>query len=303
MPHNLAPIDEAEDLVTKAYVDSKVVAAPNEVTIATVQPVDGTEFWVDPTGTPPLDQTAADARYINTAGDAMTGMLSLAADPTAPLHAATERFVRYRERGYAVTATNWNTTLTLPGPQPGIYVGSDTGGPGGGDYYYVTNYVYGGTPTDGLTTAHTQNMTQVAIPYYTGSIKWRARYSSTWLPWNTVGSQPDTGTWTLAGYQNGWGTYGGTDAGWGAAAYARIGKTVFLRGLVSGGTIAAGPTGTIFTLPVGYRPDRTQMFNVIAANNVGRMDIATDGTVGANFAIAGAGGNAYWSLNCSFLAA
>ena len=65
----------------------------NEVTIATVQPVDGSEFWVDPTGTPPLDQTAADARYINTAGDTMTGTLVLAASPSATLEAATKGYV------------------------------------------------------------------------------------------------------------------------------------------------------------------------------------------------------------------
>lgn len=40
-----------------------------------------------------LDLTFADARYINTAGDTMTGALVLAADPTADLEAATKQYV------------------------------------------------------------------------------------------------------------------------------------------------------------------------------------------------------------------
>src|SRR5436190_6805529 len=40
-----------------------------------------------------LDTTYADGRYINTAGDAMTGFLSLPVDPTSALHAATKQYV------------------------------------------------------------------------------------------------------------------------------------------------------------------------------------------------------------------
>lgn len=68
-----------------------------------------TQEWV-PIGTVSsggggLDQTTADSLYVNTTGDTMTGPLTLPADPTEPLHAAT--------KGY-VDAGRWTQATTDP---------------------------------------------------------------------------------------------------------------------------------------------------------------------------------------------
>ena len=57
----------------------------------------------------------------------------------------------------------------------------------------------------------------------------------------------DTG-WITMALTSPWVNYG---APYASAAYRKIGSQVFLRGLVKGAT---GTTGTIFTLPVGFRP-------------------------------------------------
>src|SRR3954471_12767037 len=45
------------------------------------------------TGTPLPSWDPTDARYVNTSGDTMTGALTLAADPTGVLQAATKQYV------------------------------------------------------------------------------------------------------------------------------------------------------------------------------------------------------------------
>ena len=52
---------------------------------------------------------------------------------------------------------------------------------------------------------------------------------------------------------------------------------VHIRGMVKDGT----DWSTIFTLPVGYRPAKQEIFVTISNDAVGRIDINTDGGVGS----------------------
>jgi hypothetical protein len=57
--------------------------------------------WVDATPVAAgLTQADADVRYVNVAGDTMTGALTLSADPAAALQAATKRYVDATPRSY-----------------------------------------------------------------------------------------------------------------------------------------------------------------------------------------------------------
>ncbi len=56
-----------------------------------------------------------DARYVNTAGSTMTGFLTLSADPTSPMHAATKQYVDAARAGLDVKASvRAATTAALP---------------------------------------------------------------------------------------------------------------------------------------------------------------------------------------------
>lgn len=84
--------------------------------------------------------------------------------------------------------------------------------------------------------------------------------------------------WTTVGaFQNGWGNYFG---GYHAAAYRKVGDVVELRGLVQGGTVSGSGTGTIFTLPSGFRPAFAELFPTIAGNAIGRINVFSSGAVG-----------------------
>ena len=80
--------------------------------------------------------------------------------------------------------------------------------------------------------------------------------------------------WRTVTYQNSWVSYG---AGYVGANYRRLpGGLVQLRGLVKSGT----SPGTIFTLPVGYRPAQNCRFAAVSNPNVwGATQVGTDGTV------------------------
>jgi microcystin-dependent protein len=104
---------------------------------------------------------------------------------------ATEKYVDDRERAYSVesASVSWND-VTAPGTYGKLMHGSvNPNGPGDAYYYYVTNYIYGGTANQDLSGAHTQNMTQVAVPY-TGEVPvFRSRYTSVWSSWSKIATQ------------------------------------------------------------------------------------------------------------------
>ncbi len=84
------------------------------------------------------------------------------------------------------------------------------------------------------------------------------------------------------------GTWANT-AGVQAAQYRKVGDVVSLRGAVSGGT------GTIFTLPVGFRPPADLRFGTSANAAFGTVTITTAGVV----ALASGSATAVW-LDTSF---
>ena len=67
---------------------------------------------------------------------------------------------------------------------------------------------------------------------------------------------------------------------------------VHLRGVVKSGTVATGSTGTIFTLPDGYRPAFEEIFAVASNGAFGVCRVLADGSVRAY-----SGNNTYFSLD------
>lgn len=133
-----------------------------------------------------MSEAAADARYVIKSGDTMTGPLLMSSTiPTTDLEAASKSYVDQRERAFSSDAASWNT-LTQPGPYGKLVRGSNANGPGTTYYYYLTNYVYSGTAGVALPPDHTQNMTQVAVPYNGGPTYVRYRYNSTWNTWRNI---------------------------------------------------------------------------------------------------------------------
>ena len=102
----------------------------------------------------------------------------------------------------------------------------------------------------------------------------------------------DADTWNVATLAGTWANHG---IGWPTAAYRRVRGVVYLRGLVGAGT------GTILTLPVGYRPVLREIFVTVCDAGGGavgacRIDVNTDGTVvQSTFSLSGT--NSFISLS------
>ena len=82
---------------------------------------------------------------------------------------------------------------------------------------------------------------------------------------------------------------------YGPVKYRKIGNIVNIQGI----TNQASANSTVFTLPVGYRPERRIIFSAQNANGLGRLDIEQNGDVIMN-AIAS---SSWFSLNCIFFTA
>lgn len=59
------------------------------------------------------------------------------------------------------------------------------------------------------------------------------------------------------------------------AGYYKAGGRVYIKGMVKNGTLSS----PIFILPPGYRPAERELIVVISNGALGRLDIATDGSV------------------------
>lgn len=93
------------------------------------------------------------------------------------------------------------------------------------------------------------------------------------------------GTWVE--YSTSWGTPG---------YYKDPSGTVYLRGMVSGGTLGTD----LFVLPVGFRPKGRKIIMTSATNVAGRLDITNDGQVRPQ--AIGAGTVTWFSISCCFKA-
>lgn len=104
----------------------------------------------------------------------------------------------------------------------------------------------------------------------------------------------DTG-WITPAFVNGWLNYDA--ANYNPAGYRKIGKVVYLRGLVKSGTTAAD----IFILPPGFRPLKNAHYATPSNAAFGILEICvaagTPGGVKCNV-----GSNVWFSIECSFTA-
>jgi len=92
------PADPTDPLeaATKQYVDAHAGGSTDVVWVGTSAPPDpNIELWydTDETAGVALDQPTADALYVNTTGDTLTGPLTLAGNPASALQAATKQYV------------------------------------------------------------------------------------------------------------------------------------------------------------------------------------------------------------------
>jgi hypothetical protein len=114
--------------VTVTHADTSTQASVNNSNGVVIQDITLDDFGhITALGSLDLDtryytETEADARFVNTAGDTMTGALTLSADPTALLHAATKQYVDAQVTSGVVTSANkWTTArlITLGGDATG----------------------------------------------------------------------------------------------------------------------------------------------------------------------------------------
>jgi hypothetical protein len=92
--------------------------------------------------------------------------------------------------------------------------------------------------------------------------------------WHTVGASGEPA------YASPWRGYGsGVNALYNDVAFHKSPDgRVTLKGLATN-TVATGSPSTIFTLPVGYRPTKQEVFLVMANSGAQRLDVMADGTV------------------------
>jgi hypothetical protein len=212
--------------------------------------------WVD------ASTTALDLAYQS--GDTMAGALILpSGDPPSDAAAARKKYVDDLNRAMSLeaVANSWDS-VTKPGMHRNLVHGTNNAnGPGVGIWYYVTNYVYGGSVEQDLTIAHTRNLTQVAVPFEqsnTYATCTRSRYSSVWTAWSSP-YEIITAPLTLP-------------SGWkiNNAAYPpyveRNGNAVTVRGIISPtADTAITSSHTVATLPSSiYCPPATLLTQLLA---------------------------------------
>lgn len=160
--------------------------------------------------------------------------------------------------------------------------------------------VYGDVPRQGVALGNTPPIvtTLPANPQFGEEVVHRQTVAGTtystlkqWdgTAWVAIGPQPAT-TWVSPTLNSPWTNYGG---GWQPARYNRDAMgTVFVEGLVAGGT------GTVFTLPVGFRPAQNLIFSTVANQAFARLDVGGNGDVVWNTG----GTSAFVSISCNFKA-
>ena len=89
-------------------------------------------------------------------------------------------------------------------------------------------------------------------------------------------------------FENSWVNEAATNA---ARFMKNAAGVVHIQGVVQNGTIGQD----VFTLPIGYRPDKNLWFSQVSNNAFAKMVINTDGTIEP-----ASGNNANYSIACSF---
>ena len=88
----------------------------------------------------------------------------------------------------------------------------------------------------------------------------------------TTNAGPSDSGWITPTLNTGYANYAAAE--YTPIQYRKIGNVVNIRGL-----LATSPHGTVFTLPVDYRPPIRLICPAIGNNTIGRLDIKNDGGV------------------------
>jgi len=160
----------------------------------------------------------------------------------------------------------------------------------------VGGYIDPGTTTVDTTPAAGAHTVSIVVSRVSGTGTMRARFS---FVINDVG--PVTGAaiipqvavtqWTALGplMANGWVSYA---APYGPAQYRKVGDEVQLRGLIQSGS---PPSSTMFTLPVGYRPQHQLIFTQACSAGTAEVRVDTPGTVACPSAYPATAAPAVWT--------
>ena len=124
---------------------------------------------------------------------------------------------------------------------------------------------------------------------------------TTGLTIDSSGDLTFTGSNTVTPTDSGWITptlnsgFTGYSSPYGTIKYRKIGNIVNIQGI----TNQAVANTIVFTLPVGFRPERRLVLATMNDNQLGRLDIDQDGNVRQDM-ISSSG---WFSLNCTFFTA
>ncbi|MGW0780307.1 hypothetical protein [Streptomyces sp. NPDC002913] len=167
----------------------------------------------------------------------------------------------------------------------------------GGDWRLATVASVGSggtvTTTDGIVA---RRLDSYELPAVGDLIRIDQSGTGSWLALGRTA--PATGDgWQTPTFTSPWANYAG--ANYRQPRFRRVGQEVIIEGLAgTGGTSVTG-TSTVFTLPVGYRPDDGYAFPSITSTGASRqLNIFATGLV--QFTSLPAGAVSYISLNCRF---
>lgn len=149
------------------------------------------------------------------------------------------------------------------------------------------------TTTDGIVA---RRLDSYELPAVGDLIRIDQSGSGSWLAiGRTVPAAGDG--WQTPSFTAPWTNYGST--GYRLPRFRRDGQWVVIEGLAATGGTSVSGTSTVFTLPVGYRPDDGYAFPSITSTGASRqLNVFSTGLV--QFTSLPAGAVSYISLNCRF---
>ena len=185
---------------------------------------------------------ALDNTFLPLAGGVMAGFLILAADPTQDLHAATKKYVDDN-----LTIADHFTQVSAPlAPTIGtVWVNPDEPP----ELTYLP--IDGSQAMTGELLLGNNRISNVLDPSAAGDVGDRGYNDGRYATSGHTHGAPNPTNWFPASLINGWQDFGGL---WVPARY-RLDEDgmIHVQGMIRNGT--ATPGTTVFTLPVGFRPD------------------------------------------------